>query len=176
MSIATMTGDDGRTGLMYGRRVNKCHPRVEAYGTVDELNAALGMARATAINQATREDILRLQKDLITVMGELATPVEELGRYEKDGYPRVRPEMLEPIDAAIKEVESMALTFKGWVLPGASIHSAALDVARTVCRRAERRVAILREDRQLENDTILVLLNRLSDLLWLWARLEESRL
>ena len=175
MSIATRTGDDGKTGLMYGRRVTKCDRRVEAYGSVDELNAALGMARATSTDPALGEELLRIQKELITVMGELATPVEELARYEKDGYPRVHGGMVDPLDEAIRQVESVGLAFKGWVLPGGTVHGAALDMARTVCRRAERRTATLQEMGALRNDQILIFLNRLSDLLWLWARLDESR-
>src|SRR5207249_3337510 len=86
MSIITKTGDAGTTGLMYNRRVSKCHPRVEAYGAVDELNAALGMARAKAADEFTHESLLAIQKDLVILMGELATMPEDLERYRKDGY------------------------------------------------------------------------------------------
>src|SRR5881394_3173774 len=86
MSIVTKTGDGGTTGLMYGRRVSKCHPRVEAYGAVDELNAALGLARATAPAGNYAERLLAIQNDLVIVMGELATASEDLPRYQKDGY------------------------------------------------------------------------------------------
>lgn len=87
MSIATKTGDYGTTGLMYNRRVSKCHPRVEAYGAVDELNAALGMARAFATGEFLRESLFATQKDLVTIMGELATTTEDLQRYTRDGFP-----------------------------------------------------------------------------------------
>src|ERR1700743_2550591 len=93
MRIVTKTGDEGTTGLMYNRRVSKCHPRVEAYGCVDELNAALGMARATAQHDFIRETLLMVQKDLVVLMGELATSVEHLPRYVKDGYSLVTPDM-----------------------------------------------------------------------------------
>ncbi|HYT62116.1 MAG TPA: ATP:cob(I)alamin adenosyltransferase, partial [Haliangiales bacterium] len=86
MSIVTKTGDTGTTGLMYNRRVSKCHPRVEAYGSVDELNAALGLARATTEHAFVRDNLLAIQKDLVTLMGELATGVEDLSRYVKEGY------------------------------------------------------------------------------------------
>src|ERR1700749_4939229 len=89
VSIVTKTGDKGTTALMYGRRVPKNHPRVEAYGAVDELNAALGLARATAEEELVRENLLRIQKDLIALMGELATASEDLPRYVKDGFPQL---------------------------------------------------------------------------------------
>src|SRR5438445_2006949 len=86
MSIVTKTGDKGTTGLMYNRRVSKCHPRVEAYGCVDELNTALGLARATAEHEFVKSNLLIIQKDLVILMGELATAIEDLPRYVKDGY------------------------------------------------------------------------------------------
>src|SRR5690242_3641751 len=98
MSIATKTGDQGTCGLMYNRRVPKSHPRVEAYGCVDELNAALGLARATAQYDFVRGNLLALQKDLVTLMGELATAPEDLARYAKDGYTLVGPEMTAKVD------------------------------------------------------------------------------
>src|SRR5688572_8223137 len=138
MSITTRTGDLGTTGLMYNRRVSKCHPRVEAYGTVDELNAALGLARATSEDDFLRENLLVIQKDLVTVMGELATQVEDLERYVKDGFSIVTGELTAKLDKLVKEIESQNISFKGWATPGATLNSGALDVARTVCRRAER--------------------------------------
>src|SRR5436853_2435323 len=87
MSIVTKTGDKGTTGLMYNRRVSKCHPRVEAYGSVDELNAALGLARATASHDFIKDRLLTIQNDLVVLMGELATAAEDLPRYARDGYP-----------------------------------------------------------------------------------------
>jgi len=175
MSIATKTGDKGTTGLMYNRRVSKCHPRVEAYGSVDELNAALGLARATATHDFVKENLLAIQKDLVTLMGELATAVDDLPRYQKDGYSLVTPELTAKLDKLVTEIEAQKITFKGWATPGASTHSAALDVARTVCRRAERRVCELHEAGQLQNAEIIIFLNRLADLLWLFARWVETR-
>lgn len=175
MSIATRTGDSGSTGLMYNRRVPKSHPRVEAYGSVDEVNAALGMARATADDPFVSANLLQIQKDLVTLMGELATAREDLGRYVADGFQVVTPALTKTLDVLVAEVESQGLSFKGWATPGTTVHSAALDVARTTCRRAERRVHTLRESGELENADILVFLNRLSDLLWLLARRVETR-
>jgi cob(I)alamin adenosyltransferase len=175
MSIATKTGDLGTTGLMYNRRVSKCHARVEAYGCVDELNAALGLARANGTHEFVSGTLLEVQKDLVSLMGELATAVEDIPRYVKDGFVLVAPEMTTKLDAAVKQIESESVSFKGWATPGATIQSAALDLARTVCRRAERRVCALQEANQLNNAEIIVFLNRLSDLLWLLARWVESR-
>lgn len=175
MSIVTKTGDQGRTALMYGRRVSKCHPQVEAYGCVDELNTALGLARATADQDFLRDNLLAIQRDLVTLMGELATAVEDLPRYVKDGYTLVTSPMTHKLDAWVKEIEAQSVSFKGWATPGACLNSAALDQARTVCRRAERRVCALQEAEQLQNSEIIVYLNRLADLLWLMARWVETQ-
>jgi cob(I)alamin adenosyltransferase len=174
MSIATRTGDQGSTALMYNRRVTKCHPRVDAYGAVDELNAALGLARATSTDQLVRDHLLAIQKDLVTVMGELATAVEDLPRYLKDGYGLVTPAMTGRLDELVKTLEAAIGGFRGWAMPGDNLASAALDLARTTCRRAERRVCALQEAGQLENAEIVIYLNRLSDVLWLFARCGES--
>jgi cob(I)alamin adenosyltransferase len=174
MSIVTKTGDQGTTGLMYNRRVPKCHPRVEAYGVVDELNAALGLARATATHEFVRDCLVAIQKDLITLMGELATSVEDLPRYVKDGFSLVRPELTAKLEEKVKEIEAQGLTFHDWALPGSSLHSSALDLARTICRRAERHICGLQEAGLLQNSESIVYLNRLSDLLWLLARLGEG--
>lgn len=175
MSIATKTGDGGTTGLMYGRRVPKNHPQVEAYGAVDELNTALGLARATGEQAFVRDALLAVQKDLVILMGELAVAPEDLERYVKGGFSLVTPAMTAKLDALVKEMESQNISFKGWATPGATIHSAALDVARTVCRRAERRVYDLQAAGVFNNDEVLVFLNRLSDVLWLLARWTETR-
>jgi len=174
MSIVTRTGDKGTTAVMYGRRVSKCDPRVEAYGTVDELNAALGLARATASQDHIRVWLLLIQQDLVTLMGELATAVDDLPRYVKDGYTLVTSAMTHKLDAIVKEIEAQSITFKGWATPGNTNNAAALDVARTVCRRAERRVVALQEAEQLHNAEVIIYLNRLADLLWLMARWDET--
>jgi cob(I)alamin adenosyltransferase len=173
MSIATKTGDAGDTGLMYNRRVSKCHPRVEAYGAVDELNAALGLARAAAPNPAQNARLEAIQKDLVILMGELATQVEDLPRYLKDGHDVVTGALTAKLDLIVKEIEARKISFKGWATPGANLAAATLDVARTTCRRAERRVCSLREAGQLQNREMIVYLNRLSDVLWLMAREAE---
>src|SRR2546430_13395139 len=177
MSIATKTGDKGETSLMYGRRVPKTDHRVDAYGCVDELNSALGLARAATDDAFTKDEILRAQKELITVMGELATAPEDLARYRKDGFEVTTSTMVDRVTAIIDDLEKdESLYPKDWVIPGASIASAALDNARTTCRRAERRVAALVNDDKIFNIEILRYLNRLSDLCWLLPRkIEQTR-
>jgi cob(I)alamin adenosyltransferase len=174
MSIVTKTGDAGMTGLMYNRRVSKCDPRVETYGTVDELNAALGLARAAAGPGRIHDHVTRIQKDLIALMGELATHPEDQGRYARDGYPRIEQSNIDQLDQWVAELEDHQTVPRGWAVPGQTLHAATLDLARTVCRRAERLICRLSEANELENRLILIYLNRLSDLLWLYARKLEA--
>ena len=174
MSIITKTGDNGTTGLMYNRRVPKNHPRVEAYGTVDELTSALGLARATAEHDFVRNHLLAVQQDLIVLMGELCVQPEDLNRYVGDGYLLVTADMTSKLDAIAAEIEAQKISFKGWALPGGTGNAAALDVARTICRRAERRVCELKFTGEVRNVEIAIYLNRLSDLLWLLARWVET--
>lgn len=175
MSIVTKTGDAGTTALMYNRRVSKCHPRVEAYGSVDELNAALGVARATVTQPFVRDHLPAIQQDLVVLMGELATAAEDLSRYVKDGFKLVSPEMTARLDRLVRELEAQEIRFTGWAMPGATLPAAALDLARTTCRRAERRVCALHENQPLQNPEIIIYLNRLGDLLWLLARWVETQ-
>jgi cob(I)alamin adenosyltransferase len=160
---------------MYNRRVSKFHPRVEAYGAVDELNAAIGLARASAEQPFVRDHLLSIQKDLVALMGELATAVEDLPRYVKDGFSRLTPDMTAKLETVVKTIEAQKISFHGWATPGGTLPSAAIDVARTVCRRAERRVCALQDSGQLDNPEIIIYLNRLSDLLWLLARWIENQ-
>jgi len=177
MSIVTKTGDKGETALMYGRRVSKSNPRVDAYGCVDELNAALGLARAFSETQFISEQILSVQKDLIVVMGELATAREDIDRYVKDEFKLTGAEMIDRIGGVIVDLEKdKSLYPKDWVIPGGTVVSAALDLARTTCRRAERRVAVFIANEKDFNPEILRYLNRLSDLCWVLARYGERSL
>jgi cob(I)alamin adenosyltransferase len=175
MSIVTRKGDLGETSLMYNRRLSKCHPRVEAYGDVDELNTAIGSARAFAQEVFVREHLVVIQRHLVLLMGELATAVEDLPRYVQDGFSRVTPELTARLDEVVTAIEAQNISYKGWATPGATIPSATLDVARTVCRRAERRVCALQQAGQLDNPETIIYLNRLSDLLWLLARWTEQK-
>jgi cob(I)alamin adenosyltransferase len=174
MSIATKTGDAGETSLMYGRRVPKTDARVDAYGCVDELNASLGLGRVTASDPFLAEQILIVQKELVIVMGELATGPEDLDRYVKDGFQLTSAAMTDRLTSVVDDLEKNRLgKFKGWAVPGKTLDSAALDLARTVCRRAERRVAALMTGDEHFNGEILRYLNRLSDVCWLLARYAE---
>ena len=177
MSIATKTGDDGTTALMYGRRVSKTDARVSAYGTVDELNAALGFVRATVGEAFVADAVLAIQKELVILMGELAVAPEDRERYAKGGYKYVEAAMVDQLTATIDDLEkNHQINYHGWATPGATLGSAALDVARTVCRRAERGVVALSETGAPVNAEIIRYLNRLSDLCWLWARWVETRI
>ncbi len=175
MSIATRKGDDGTTGLMYNRRVPKSHPRIAAMGTVDELNAAIGMARALNGPGFIGDNLLRIQKDLVTFMGEMATLPEDLERYRADGFQIVTPQLTEKLDKLVAEIEGQGISYRGWATPGANAACGSLDMARTICRRAERGVQGLRESDDIQNAEMIVFLNRLSDTLWLMARWVETK-
>jgi cob(I)alamin adenosyltransferase len=169
MSIVTRTGDDGTTALMYGRRVPKSHPRIAACGAVDELNAALGLARASAA-QCLGGSLLPIQKELVGLMGELSTLDEDMPRYIKDGFALITADSVERLDQLAAKLEAEIPAFKDWVMPGENPASAALDFARTICRQAERHVCSL----EIHNPQIISYLNRLSDVLWLMARSFET--
>jgi cob(I)alamin adenosyltransferase len=175
MSIVTKTGDRGETSLMYGHRVSKSDARVDAYGCVDELSAALGLARSIATDKFISEEILAAQKDLIVVMGELATAPSDQERYTKDGFHVTTSAMVDRVTAVIESLEKdKSLYPKDWVIPGGTRVSAALDFARTTCRRAERHIAALSASDVKFNVEILRYLNRLSDLCWVLARYAEK--
>ena len=176
MSIATKTGDSGETALMYGNRVPKTNWRVEAYGTVDELNSALGLVRATTAEKLVREVVLSVQKELVVLMGELAVADKDRERYLKDGYDVVTAAMVDRLTDVVNDLEkNYHVDFKHWATPGDSLSSAALDLARTICRRAERRIVALCESRLYVNPESIRYLNRLSDILWLFARYIETQ-
>lgn len=175
MSICTKTGDSGLTGLMYNRRVSKTHPRIEACGAVDELNAALGVARANLHATAMNDRLLLIQKQLVALMGELATHKDDLARYRRDGFELLPDNAPNQIEGWIQELEAQKISFKGWATPGATREAAALDLARAICRRAERQVERLLESNEIENRTLQVYLNRVSDFLWLSARAAETK-
>lgn len=176
MSIATKTGDTGTTALMFGRRILKTDVRVEAYGAVDELNAALGFARSIMDDESVAEPVLAIQKELVILMGELAVAGEDRERYIQAGYGLVTAEMVDRLGAMVHDLENgRKISFKHWATPGATHRAAALDVARTVCRRAERRVVEIQESFGPVNPEIIRYLNRLSDLCWLYARWMETK-
>jgi len=125
-------------------------------GAVDELNAAIGMARAATKHEFLRENLVIIQKELVNLMGELATLKEDFPKYLKDGYSTIKPEMTARLEKTVREIEAQNINFKGWATPGANGSAASLDMARTVSRRAERRVCALQEAGELENKEILV--------------------
>lgn len=170
-SIATRTGDDGTTGLLYGQRVAKNHPQIEAVGAFDELNAAVGMAKALSAGVAQRfNELEAIQRDLVSLMGELACAEADVERYLASKFSKVGDHELARIDAAVAQLEATDLRFEGWATPGKNSAAAALDVARTVARRAERQLVGLRDSGRTLRPVCLKYVNRVADLLWLMAR------
>ena len=168
--IYTRTGDQGETGLFGGGRVPKSHPRVAAYGTVDELNAVLGWAVATVSDDVVAPRLTTVQGDLFAIGAHLATPADARSR---DHLPPLPEERVEAFERWIDEADEELDPLKSFILPGGVEGGAALHLARTVCRRAERAVVGLEDD---DIDPIItVYLNRLSDLLFVWARLINHR-
>ena len=168
MKIYTRTGDNGTTGLFGGDRVMKHHPRIDAYGTVDETNAVLGLARAHLAGQpaAARLDTLldRLQQDLFVLGADLATP-----NASRASVPRIDDTHITHLEGAIDSYEADLPALTHFILPGGTPAAAALHVARTVCRRAERLTVAASEDESI-NTQGAIYLNRLSDLLFVLAR------
>ena len=161
---------------MYGRRLSKSDPRVEAYGCVDELSAALGLVRSVATDKFLLDQVLAAQRDLIILMGELATAPSDHDRYAKDGFQLTTTEMVDRITSVISDLEKdKSLYPKDWVVPGGTPVSAALDFARTTCRRAERHITAFSSKEKHFNPEILRYLNRLSDLCWILARYAEKQ-
>ena len=167
--IYTRTGDDGSTGLYFGGRVQKDHARVEAYGTVDEAQALLGVARAGAERGSELDTLLvELERDLWTVMAELATEEANRSKLGVDGV--LAPTRVAELEAAIDDLKSRFDLPAEFVVPGETSTAAALDLARTVVRRAERRALAVAS----EGSQVVPYLNRLSDLLWALARWQEN--
>ena len=169
MSIATKRGDGGETGLAGGIRVSKADLRVETYGTIDELNSSLGLARSLCPDEDLRARTKGIQRELFQVGSALATPPES----KKPQVP-VTAEMVEALTSQVHEIESIEGILTDWSLPGEDTAAAAYDVARTICRRAERALVRLRESGVTVDANALAYLNRLSDLLWLYARKLET--
>ena len=175
VKIYTRKGDDGSTGLWYGGRVTKSGGRPEAYGAVDEAASALGLARVLAaqIHEELAVDILRVQNDLFVAGAELATAPDAAERLEP-GVSKVTPEMVDQLESDIdRYMERVELPPK-FVIPGGTELSARLDVARTIVRRAERRVVDLKRAGDLADDTVLRYLNRASDALFAMARYADE--
>jgi cob(I)alamin adenosyltransferase len=173
-SIATRTGDEGMTGLLYGQRVPKHHPQIEAVGAFDELNSALGLAKSAHPDATIRAELERVQQELVALMGELACAEADAARYAQSKFPKIEESALNRIDAGVANLEAHGLKFDGWATPGANAHAAALDFARSVARRAERRLHALPTEGKLVRPLIMQYVNRLADLLWLLARAAEN--
>jgi cob(I)alamin adenosyltransferase len=171
MSIATKRGDGGQTGLSGGIRVSKTHPRVECYGTIDELISQMGFARSICHDADIADRVERIQRELYKVGSAIATPPES-----KKTPPEITAAMVDALEVEVHRIEAEPGVLADWSLPGGAPDAAALDVARTVCRRAERLAAALVEAGIIQNPSILAYLNRLSDVLWLFGRLVEARL
>jgi cob(I)alamin adenosyltransferase len=174
MSIATRTGDDGATALMFNRRVPKNHPRVVAGGAVDELSAALGLARASAADIAVAAILFAEQKCLVGLMAELATADADRPRLLESKLQRLQAEDLARLDALVADLEARKTPARGWDTPGESAHHAHLHLARAICRRAERETVALRATGAHVPDLVLQYLNRLSDALWLLANADQG--
>jgi len=184
-AVATGRGDDGSTGLLYGgERISKDDARTEAYGTIDEAVAALGLARArlgvkeeygvlSPGLRPLRDLVLRFQRELFVAAAELATNPTAWDRLE-DGVTRVSADMVRGVEDVLSELESRIVMPKEFVVPGETPTSAALELARTILRRAERRAVSLGRDGLLPGPHLLPYLNRLADLLWVLARAAEQ--
>ena len=175
MSIATRTGDEGTTGLVYGQRVPKDHPRIEAVGRFDELNAALGWAKCQVVGDSEIVAQLEaIQRDLVNLMGELAAADADQARYAESKFGKITDAELGRIDEAIRKLEETPISFEGWATPGKTPTAAALDLARVAARRAERQLVSIRSAGGSVRPLLLRYVNRASDLLWLLARRAES--
>lgn len=175
MKIYTKAGDDGSTGLLYGGRVSKADLVTEAYGTTDEAVAALGLARALSADPDEKDEILALQRELFVVGADLATNPDDRGKLT-EGVSLVTAAMTARLETRIDEIVEVHPLPQEFIVPGTNPASAALDVARSTIRRAERRVVQMQAANRLGNDEVLRYLNRLSDLLFVLARrsAEES--
>jgi cob(I)alamin adenosyltransferase len=176
VKIYTRKGDDGTTSLWYGGRVAKTDPRTEAYGSIDEANSALGVARALckAEDQADlHKTILSLQRELFVAGAELATAPQASDRLE-DGVSRITAEMVDALEPEIDRYMNQVDLPPHFVIPGGTELSAALDVARSAIRRAERRVVELRNSEGLASEAVLRYLNRASDLAFALARFADE--
>ncbi len=165
MSISTERGDGGQTSLPGGLRVSKADPRVDAYGAIDELISQLGFARSICRNEQIAEFTKSIQRELFQVGSAIATPAES-----RKPQPQIPDEMIDRLAAEVHRVEQMEGLLSDWSLPGADVTSAAYDVARTTCRRAERLTVRLTVNGNPLQANVLRYLNRLSDLLWLFGR------
>lgn len=175
MKIYTKQGDEGETSLLYGGRTSKTDPRVTAYGTLDEAISAMGMARAASADDWVRARLFEAQRDLFTVMAELASAPSEHGKFKKH-FKAITSDRTAYLESVIDEVDSRINLPSSFVIPGASAGSAAIDFARSVLRRAERDIIALGRVSDLMNPEIVKYVNRCSDALFMLARYEDRDL
>lgn len=172
MKIYTKTGDSGSTGLFGGPRVSKDNSRIQAYGCVDELNAALGVARATGLGTRLDSILHQVQHHLFSIGAELATP-----EPEKHGLKWHCEQFVDEMESDIDQLETQLAPLRNFILPGGSMQSAQLHMSRTICRRVEREIVRFgREPSVSDVSQIVVYLNRLSDLLFVMARVANADL
>ncbi len=171
MKIYTKGGDKGETGLFGGDRVSKNSFRIEAYGTIDELNSFIGLALTEIIDRDVRSVLNRIQNILFTLGSDLATPDNE--KNKKYEIPRISKSHFEEIEKEIDNFDGKLEELRNFILPGGCKSSALLQICRVVCRRAERKIVELNNDVKLNPD-ILILINRLSDLFFVLARYENK--
>lgn len=164
MKIYTKTGDHGETSLFGGQRVSKNHSRIDAYGTVDELNSILGLARTSDISTVLDVLLEKLQNELFVLGSDLATPPEKEGRIN-----RINRKHINHLEQDIDRLDSDLEPLKSFILPGGTRGASYLHLARTVCRRAERICYSCRQS-EIISDHVMIYLNRLSDLLFVMAR------
>jgi cob(I)alamin adenosyltransferase len=169
--VTTGTGDTGYTGLLGEQRVPKYDARPDTFGTVDEATSALGLARAAAQDPKVKEIIYRIQQELYLLMAELATPPEN---YEKMGF-RMTVEHVRHLEQVEEELKKEVEIPNKFIIPGDTLDGAALDLARTIIRRAERMAVKLLHDGVIQNDEVVRYLNRLSDLVFILARYIEVK-
>jgi cob(I)alamin adenosyltransferase len=172
MKTFNKRGDEGETSLLFGQRVPKSSLRCEAYGTLDEAVSCLGIARNVVTKDKTKEIIWKIQKGLFIVSAELATKPEDYQGFVSHFTP-VTVEMADQLEGIIDELESKIEMPKSFIIPGSTLGSGWLDFSRTIVRRAERRVVVLKKKNEINNNAILQYLNRLADLLFTLARYEE---
>ena len=175
MRIYTKRGDSGETGLLYGGRVSKADPRCEAYGALDSAVSAMGLARALCENSRVKEVLLRVQREMFTVGAEVATAPDEYDKLETH-FSVVSEDMVVVVEGLIDEVDAQVELPRAFIVPGGSAGSGALDLARSLLRTAERRVVALGEAGGVGNPNVLRYVNRVSDLLFMLARLEDKDL
>ena len=171
MKIYTKTGDKGETGLFGGDRVSKDSTRIESYGSVDELNSFIGLAITEVKDEEVKNLLSKIQNELFIIGSNLAAP--NLKKDKKNIIPKISEDFFKEAENAIDHFEEKLEPLKNFILPGGSKGAALLNVCRTVCRRAERRVVALKNTVQID-EKIIIFLNRLSDLLFVLARYENQ--